>query len=59
MWRDDAYLLDMFLAAQKVQSFTKDVTWERFQDDEILQNAVLIPLLQPLVPPDKPDSNPV
>jgi uncharacterized protein with HEPN domain len=41
MWRDDAYLLDMLLAARKVLRFTHDVTWQQFQDDELLQNAVL------------------
>ena len=41
MWRDDAYLLDMLLAARKVQDFTKDVDWEQFQDDELVQDAVM------------------
>ena len=41
MWRDDAYLLDMLLAAGKVQTFTEGVTWERFQDDELLHHAVM------------------
>ncbi len=37
MWRDEAYLLDMLLAARKVE---KDL-------------PVLISLLEPLVPPDE------
>jgi uncharacterized protein with HEPN domain len=41
MWRDDAYLLDMLLAARKAQTFTRGVTWEQFQNDEVLQNAVM------------------
>ena len=41
MWRDEAYLLDMLLAARKVQSFTEGVTWDQFQTDEILQSAVM------------------
>lgn len=41
MWRDDAYLLDMLLAARKVRDFTKNVTWEQFLDDELTQNAVM------------------
>ena len=41
MWRDDAYLLDMLLAARKAQAFTRGVSWEQFQNDEILQNAVM------------------
>jgi uncharacterized protein with HEPN domain len=41
MWRDDAYLLDMLIAARKVREFTRDVTWEQFEDDDLVQNAVM------------------
>jgi uncharacterized protein with HEPN domain len=41
MWRDDAYLLDMLLAARKIRDFTDDVTWEKFQDDELTQNGIM------------------
>lgn len=41
MWRDDAYLLDMLLAARKVIRFTKGVTFQQFQSDELIQNAVM------------------
>lgn len=41
MWRDDAYVLDMLLAARKVLQFTQGITWERFVHDEIIQNAVM------------------
>lgn len=41
MWREDAYLLDMLLAARKVRNFTQGITWEQFQSDEIVQNAVM------------------
>ncbi len=41
MWRDDAYLLDMLLAARKVQDFTRNVTREQFQGDELTQNGVM------------------
>ena len=41
MWRDDAYLLDMLLAARKVRDFTRDVTRGQFQSDELTQNAVM------------------
>jgi len=41
MWRDDAYLLDMLLAAKKVCQFTQNTTWERFQADELMQNGVM------------------
>ena len=41
MWRDDAYLLDMLLAAQKALSFTQGISKAQFAKDEIRQHAVL------------------
>jgi uncharacterized protein with HEPN domain len=41
MWRDDAYMLDMLLAGRKVQNYTRNVGWEKFRDDDLLQNAVM------------------
>lgn len=41
MWRDDAHLLDMLLATRKVQEFTRDIAWERFEGDDLIQNAVM------------------
>lgn len=41
MWRDDAYVLDMLLAARKVLEFTKGVDWDRFEHDDLIQNAVM------------------
>lgn len=41
MWRDDAYLLDMLLAARKVEDFTAGISWEQFKANDILQNAVM------------------
>jgi uncharacterized protein with HEPN domain len=41
MWRDDAYMLDMLLAARKVLSFTRGVNWEKFISDDLIQNAVM------------------
>ena len=41
MWRDDAYLLDMLLAARKVLKFTRDITWDQFSADDLVQNAVM------------------
>jgi len=41
MWRDDAYLLDMLLAARKVLQFTRSTTWKQFERDEVLQHAVM------------------
>jgi uncharacterized protein with HEPN domain len=41
MWRDDAYLLDMILAARKVQKYTQGYDFERFENDEVLQDAII------------------
>lgn len=41
MWRDDAYLLDMLIYAQKARSFTAGAAWEKFASDEVLQAATL------------------
>lgn len=41
MWRDDAYLLDMLLAAHKVQEFTKNIAREEFRSDALVQNATM------------------
>jgi len=41
MWRDDAYLLDMLLAARKVCEFTAGIDWKRFEQDDLIQNAVM------------------
>jgi uncharacterized protein with HEPN domain len=41
MSRDEAYLLDILIAARKALTFTQGVTREHFERDEILQNAVI------------------
>lgn len=41
MWRDDAYVLDMLLAARKIQRYCQGVGWDEFERQEILQDAVL------------------
>lgn len=41
MWRDDAFLLDMLLAARKVLEFTQGVGWSGFELDDLMQNAVM------------------
>ena len=40
MRRDDAYLLDMLLAARRARRFCEDLTWESFAQSEIHQYAV-------------------
>jgi len=41
MWRDHSNLLDMLLAARKVIQFSEGVDWRRFEEDELLQSAIL------------------
>ena len=41
MWRDDARLLDMLLAAKELSRFTASVTPKEFDDDRLLQHAVI------------------
>ncbi len=41
MWRDDAYMLDMLIAPRKVENFAGGITWEKFETDELLQNAIM------------------
>lgn len=40
MWRDAAYLLDMHLAAREAIDFSKDLTWEAFQQSSLHQHAI-------------------
>ena len=41
MWRDDAFLLDMLLAARRVLKYAQGLDFQRFEDDEVLQDAIL------------------
>ncbi|MBI3948323.1 MAG: DUF86 domain-containing protein [Armatimonadetes bacterium] len=41
MQRDDAYLLDMLLAARRVARYTSGLTREAFAGDDIRQDAVM------------------
>ena len=41
MWRDDAYILDMLLAARKIQRYCQGIAWNEFGLQEVLQDAVL------------------
>lgn len=36
MWRDDAYLLDMLLAAEEIEKQAKGITWDKFSRDIML-----------------------
>jgi uncharacterized protein with HEPN domain len=41
MWRDDAHLLDIVLAARKALTFTDGLTFDRFAGSELHQAAVV------------------
>ena len=41
MWRDEAYLLDILLAARKIVRFSQGYSAEKFAADEVLQHAVM------------------
>ncbi len=44
MRRDDAYLLDILIAARKALKFVEGIDRNKFEDNEIIQNAVMRPL---------------
>jgi uncharacterized protein with HEPN domain len=41
MWRDEAYLLDILLAARKIRTFCHGYDAEKFAGDEVMQHAVM------------------
>ena len=41
MWKDDAWLLDILLAARRVQDFTRNTQEQEFLRNELVQNAVM------------------
>lgn len=41
MWRDDACVLDMLIAARKIRAFTAGVTLDRFLRDELMQHGIM------------------
>ena len=46
MLRDEAYLLDMLIAARKAGQFAAGKTWEDFVGDEMLQIALIHMMIQ-------------
>lgn len=40
MWRDDAYLLDMLIAARIARQFSEELTWENFRRNSLYQHAI-------------------
>lgn len=41
MWRDDAFLLDMLLASRRIKKYTQGFDFSRFENDEVIQDAVM------------------
>ncbi|MDO8588076.1 MAG: DUF86 domain-containing protein [Armatimonadota bacterium] len=41
MWKDDAWLLDILLAARRALDFTKNTDEQEFFQNELMQNAVM------------------
>lgn len=41
MWRDDAYVLDVLLAAQRTQTYVQNVSWESFEASTMPQDSVV------------------
>jgi uncharacterized protein with HEPN domain len=44
MQRDEAFLLDILIAARRAVRFLEGMTWEAFEQSELHQNAVMRPL---------------
>jgi len=44
MRRDEVYLLDILIASQKALKFVGDLDRNEFEENEVIQNAVLRPL---------------
>ena len=44
MRRDEVYLLDILIAARKALRFVEGIDQNEFEDNEIIQNAVMRPL---------------
>ncbi len=40
MWRDEAYLLDMLIAAREARDFSEGLTWKTFQQSSFHQHAI-------------------
>ena len=44
MRRDEAYLLDILLAARRALKYVEGLQWEEFETNELVQDAVVHPL---------------
>jgi len=41
MWRDEGYLLDILNAALKIQLYISQTSWEEFDKDDMISDAVV------------------
>ncbi|MBS3909086.1 MAG: DUF86 domain-containing protein [Actinobacteria bacterium] len=41
MWRDEAFLLDILIAAKRTRKFISGLEWENFQKDELRSDAIM------------------
>ena len=41
MWRKNACVLDMLIAARKIRAFTDGVMLDRFRRDELMQHGIM------------------
>jgi uncharacterized protein with HEPN domain len=41
MWRDEAYLLDMLIAAKSAKEFLSTIEWEEFEESKLHYHAVV------------------
>lgn len=40
MWRDEAYLLDMLIAAKDARTFSAGLSWEAFRESSLHQHGI-------------------
>ena len=41
MWRDEAYLLDILIAAKQAMKFSEGLAWEKFKTSSLHQHAIM------------------
>ena len=41
MWRDEAYLLDIIIAAKQAMKFSEGLAWEKFKTSSLHQHAIM------------------
>lgn len=41
MWRDEAYLFDILIAAKQAKKFSEELAWENFKTSSLHQHAIM------------------